>query len=466
MSAGLRENVIISNAILRKYGNNMLNSKLESCSKEVQLGIKWLEEEIKTKGLSEGYSCSDAEIFYVLMKVDSPLLNEFLLAAENETFWDEGSLSNDSHLLWYLAKIGLGSNKYFCEFLDYYIKDGQTVKGFIHSNDYKHVGPLRVLLYLEPNSESTRLAIKFLLENLQDYTDYNTIFEYKDLALGILVLSELDFYKYKDLLEKLCTDLIKLQGKDGSWGSGIFTNVGEFKIIYKIMTMSLIPAAISRVFGKSDSSVKKCTDWLKKIQEENGSWENRANITASAILTLICAGEGPKISLEEYENEIMLNKQNGNKTQCHFISTLPPETQIKDKIKNMLNNASSRVLICSRFITEFWADIVKLKNDNPNIDIRILTVPKNDSKQYKGAGKKFIEPAFDGLQRTLEGNFRTNTLLHSRLYIIDNEVLVSSADITPEQLEKEYNVGIWTKDETTLNEAIEFFENIWKDSTN
>jgi len=50
------------------------------------------------------------------------------------------------------------------------------------------------------------------------------------------------------------------------------------------------------------------------------------------------------------------------------------------------------------------------------------------------------------------------------LYIVDNEVLISSADITSEQLEKEFNAGIWTRDKETVKEAIKFFENIWKES--
>jgi len=96
----------------------MLNSKLESCSKEVQLGIKWLEETARDKGLSKGYSCSDAQTFYALMKVDSPLLKDFFASAENDDFWDPSYLFDDPHLLWYLAKIGLSSNNYFSEALD------------------------------------------------------------------------------------------------------------------------------------------------------------------------------------------------------------------------------------------------------------------------------------------------------------------------------------------------------------
>lgn len=367
----------------------MLNSKLESCSKEVQLGIKWLEETAREKGLNEGYSCRHAEIFYALMKVDSPLLKDFFAAAENDTFWDPSWIFDDPHILWYLAKIGLNSNKYFSEALDD-TKDGQTVKGCLYSNDYHHVGPLRVLTLLEPNSECSRMAIKYFMEHLQDYRDCNDTYRYGDIGLAILVLSELDFYKYKHLIEDFGEHLKKLQTEEGSWG--YFSDSTNF---HKIALTSSILPAISKVFGKNDSSVKKCVDWLKKIQETNRSWENNLDITACAILTLIYAGEGPKISLEEYENEIMLNQQIAHRAQSHFVSTLPPESQIKDKLKDMFNKASSRVLICSRFITEFWADIIKLKNDEPKIDIRILTVPKSEGKQYKGDGKKFIEPAFD-----------------------------------------------------------------------
>ena len=90
---------------------------------------------------------------------------------------------------------------------------------------------------------------------------------------------------------------------------------------------------------------------------------------------------------------------------------------------------------------------------------------KSEMKQkYKGEGKKFVGPASDALQRDLGRYFKTEELLHARLYIVDNEVLISSADITPEQLEKEFNVGIWTKDEETVEKATKFFENIWKAS--
>lgn len=444
------------------FCGNMLNTKFETCSKEVQLGIKWLEERISKgewdtyfgpRNDKSKYFTSDAVEFYVLMKVDSPLINEYLLDAENEPFWDLGELFDDSFLLWYLAKMGLSSNNYFKERLDFLIKDYQTVRGYIQSNTYEHTGPMRVLVLLEPKSRSLNMAIKYFLDNLENYQK-----DYRTLAVGILALSEIDYFKYKNLLEQLCNELKILQHSDGYWGY-------EKNSLVNIEITSLMISCISRVFGVDDPSVKLGIDWIKKIQKSNGSWGNHLEVTAHAILALIDVGNGPKISLETNEIKEMLIQQKILRAQSHFVYTCPPHNQIKDKIKNMLNNATTRVLICSRFITEFWADIVKLKNDNPNLDLRIITVSKSDAKRdYKGEGKKFIEPAFDGLQRTLKDNFRTNTLLHSRLYIIDDEVLVSSADITTEQLEKEYNAGVWTKNEETLETSIKFFEKIWTDT--
>jgi hypothetical protein len=86
----------------------------------------------------------------------------------------------------------------------------------------------------------------------------------------------------------------------------------------------------------------------------------------------------------------------------------------------MLNNASERIWICSRFITEFWTDIMNLKREKPNLDVKIITLPKAEAhNKYKGAGKIFVQPAFDALQRLLGKDFITEPLLHARLYIVD-----------------------------------------------
>ncbi len=97
----------------------------------------------------------------------------------------------------------------------------------------------------------------------------------------------------------------------------------------------------------------------------------------------------------------------------------------------MISNTNNRLWICSRFITECWTDIITLKKKRPEIDVRIITIPKKEANQkYIGDGKKFVEPAFDALQRLLGKGVKTTSLLHARCIITDDAVLISSADLT------------------------------------
>jgi len=62
------------------------------------------------------------------------------------------------------------------------------------------------------------------------------------------------------------------------------------------------------------------------------------------------------------------------------------------------------------------------------------------------------------------GNVRTCKVCHARMIIIDSkEVLISTADLTRDQLYDEFNAGIWSENPDTVHAAINFFENIWSD---
>nr|QNO56889.1 hypothetical protein KGHFPOIM_00031 [Methanosarcinales archaeon ANME-1 ERB7] len=56
-------------------------TSLKTCSEEVRAAIKWLEE-IVVRFERRKYSCGNALYFYVLSKVKSPLLKEFLDASK------------------------------------------------------------------------------------------------------------------------------------------------------------------------------------------------------------------------------------------------------------------------------------------------------------------------------------------------------------------------------------------------
>ena len=51
------------------------------------------------------------------------------------------------------------------------------------------------------------------------------------------------------------------------------------------------------------------------------------------------------------------------------------------------------------------------------------------------------------------------------MIIVDGkEALISSADLTRDQLIDEFNAGIWVRDIETIKRATDFFDNIWKQS--
>lgn len=451
---------------------------ISTCSPEVQKGIRWLENrekydrgilenELKEKGdnyywkrsditepnrrLKSRYVCESAAVFYLLSKINSPLVKDYLSASENEYFWHDGEstlsdeLYEDPHILWYLAKFGLTTNRYFQEsFQDY--KSLQTVKGEVHSNKNYHTGFLRVLVLLEPTSKSTDMAVEYFLDECGVLS----------LGIGILALTELNYFKYKNEIEDHAKYLKSTQTDEGFWGT--YSNVTETS--YNIQ-------ALSRTYKPDDTSMLAAIKWLKKVQKSNGSWENNVWSTSDALLALMAAGEGPKGSLDRTESKFRKFKQFSETTKPLFVHTSPifhgeQITEIKTKIEEMINRAKKEVRISSLRVDDLYGEIQNAKKQKPELDVKILL----KKGKVSGERKKIAGSAIEILKDVTNGNVLFSDILHSRSVIIDNdEVLVSSADLDHTQLNDEFNAGIWTRDKETVQKAIEFFDNIWNYST-
>ena len=173
-------------------------------SKRFLKGVRWLENELNFEkgGLSDDqlrmlkFRCYNVEAAYVLKKVSSTVVDQFMSIPE-EVFWEEATdwIQEDYHLLWFLKKIGLGDNQYFFQELENLIKD-QTIEGFIHSNEWTHSGPLRVLVATKQESKALSNAVRYWLKNWKEISDPGGI------AVGILALIELDYEEYSSQSEK------------------------------------------------------------------------------------------------------------------------------------------------------------------------------------------------------------------------------------------------------------------------
>ena len=128
-----------------------------------------------------------------------------------------------------------------------------------------------------------------------------------------------------------------------------------------------------------------------------------------------------------------------------------------------MNSAETEIKILSLYIDMMYDDIINLAENNPDLSIKIITRPSKDNN--KGMRVKIGKNALDLLKIATRGDLKTNEILHARMIIADDkEALISSADLTRDQLMDEFNSGIWVRDRETVKRATEFFDNIWEES--
>jgi len=83
--------------------------------------------------------------------------------------------------------------------------------------------------------------------------------------------------------------------------------------------------------------------------------------------------------------------------------------------------------------------------------------------EIEGERKRIAKSAINKFYDALKERIVHSQLIHSRMLIVDDkQLLVSSADLTTDQLYDEFNAGIWTSDKEAVEKATAFFENIFQ----
>jgi phosphatidylserine/phosphatidylglycerophosphate/cardiolipin synthase-like enzyme len=274
---------------------------------------------------------------------------------------------------------------------------------------------------------------------------------------GMIALMEFDFYKYESILGELASRLIDAQSEDGSFGWDDYDE--KHKTYFKIETTCSCIIALSRIFGPEQENVSKGVEFIKKMQSnEDGKY-----LADDICIALVEVGEGPKISqaLSNWKNKLL--EQKYARDLPAFLHTSPLYEgklhikQIHDKIVEMLERATKEVLVASLYIDMLYEELINLASRG--ISIRIIARPARDVKGLRDRiGKNVVEL----LQIATKGNLRTSEVSHTRMIIVDaREVLVSTVDLTRDQLYDEFNAGIWTQNPKTVEDAVTFFENLW-----
>lgn len=449
---------------------------LNTCSPEVQNGYNFLVNNARKLGNVSGkYEPDHCTVFFALNRINSPIVEEYIknLAGEDHPS-PTADLKTYPHKLCYLIQLyshfGIEyRNNSTIESVIETVKNWQNRDGRL-PGEIDTVGRLRLLNMIEPDSTVTKRAESYYRENWQNHKSA------KELAIGILTLTEINHDQYHEQINKLANQLSGSQRKEGYFGQLIYDpSEPEAPKFFPVEETSLAMIALSRV-GEYKDEIKKAASWLKREQRVNGQWvqneaihhrnlHHRLVSTSYALMGLNTTLEGPHVSRSNAEWQVKLEKQRKNHIRPRFVQTYPSsiledrKVEIRKQAESMIVSAENEIRICSLMIDMLHEKLID--KAEKGVDVRVLTRGGHE----KGERKKLKKAVIRELVKRTKGKVRSDHLVHSRLLIRDDrELLVSTADLTRDQLHDEFNAGIHTNDAKTTQAAIEYFDSIWDEA--
>lgn len=444
----------------------MDNDLLNSCSEKVQPAIEHLDAYASPV---DKRSRLNAIIYYVLDQVDSTRVQKFLSEWHEENY-DPGLMVFEViDNLVYLLKLEKKHNpetwdqKESLQRFAAILKSEQTVDGAFKISDYDHVGGLWFMTHFAPDTEITQNAVNYFVSDM-DFGSPETYHYWQDISLGSIALAELDVHLYGETVSQL-GDKIKenlpsrLETYREKRSEGEHYTAFENILPYILIALNRIPANYPDL---NEEVVQLIGERLSRENFEELPNRKIARMT----MGLIANGEGPKIpaSTAEWEKERKMQRVRYSKPE--FVSTLPTtrlqtrRKEIHNRCQDIINDVDNELRISTLRIDMLYNDIIELVHDT-EVDVKILSRQESPSDDRKRIKKAVINE----LIKETNDEVRGDDLIHARMIIGDHdEMLVSSADITRDQLYDEFNAGIYTRDSQAISNAIEIFDKVWTDA--
>jgi len=146
-------------------------------------------------------------------------------------------------------------------------------------------------------------------------------------------------------------------------------------------------------------------------------------------------------------------------TGLDVVVTVPPtDRALHDETIRLIKNSRKNLLIMTPYIDmEVLNEI--LAKISSGVPVSIITREKGE---FIGKDKK---AAFEHLHSRLGPNHRVNNLIHARMIVRDQEeVLVSSADLSHDSLVGQFNCGLVCSDPKIIKKAADFCNLTWTKS--
>jgi len=408
--------------------------------------------------------------FYYLDRFDSKLVKEYLNRWTENNYEPMPISLEHPEAITYLIKLHERHPSVnedatnFIQKLIHEVERNQNVRGRI-SNE--HSRQLRILVNFEPNSTYVDNAVDyFISEILGEEIHRRKHRRIDELANGILALVELDYHSYEEEINQAAEELTELIQEQIDEGGS--QNISSPAV--SAMALTRIPKENPNVTTKLIKSIKY------RVNSEN-TWTitdpDATSIGSRAIthlgvylIGLLSIGEGPKKPVYQTDVEKKIQTQKMAQSRPRFVSTFPTSElqtrrkEIYTRAKSIIESVEEELRISTQMIDMLHEDILGLIEENPDIQVRILA----RRESTKGDRRKMKEAVINELVRAGKTEIvRGDELLHSRMLIGDDrELIVSSADLTRDQLYDEFNAGIYTRDPNAVQDGIEYFDQVWE----
>ena len=439
---------------------------LNSCSDRIKPAVKHLN---SSASAVDRMNRLNAMIFYVLDQVKSNRVPEFI-EYWHERDYDPGLMVfEEIDNLVYLLKLEKKYNpksweqheglRQFAAIL----KSEQTVDGAFKISDFDNVGGLWFMTHYAPDAEVTKNAVDYFISNFDQNSPQSRAY-WQDISLGSIALSELDFHYYNDVLreygEEIKQNLPKrLEEYRKNRTDGDESPTFKNQLHYILIALNRIPNNYPDI---CESIAQILRNRLSRQSLDKISNRKIARIAVG----LIANGEGSKIAASTADWEKEREIQRFRKSRPQFVSTLPTtqlETrrrEIYNRSKNIIDKVDKELRISTLRIDLLYDEIIELVHET-DVDVKILSRPESPSDDRKRIKKAVINE----LVKETTDEVRGDNLIHARMIIGDkDEMLVSSADLTRDQLYDQFNAGIYTRDNQSISEAIEVFDKIWSEA--
>ncbi|OYR55513.1 hypothetical protein DJ73_02085 [Halorubrum sp. Ea1] len=454
----------------------MNEDKLRDCSPTITKTLENLEDFYSEVG---EYKIRHAPAIWVLGRFDSEKPTTFL-----ERFGEELSTDLVDYLLVEYGKIFTPLYRLFIEnqkpencsdHIELVLQIQKQKQEFSGRIGNDHANLFRSLVHIAPHSEATQRARDYFIKNY--HPEQNPIRRPISGVPGILGLMELDYNKYEDMTQKWLQEIVSEIGEEGGSKTidGATISAGQLLEASTKHRSYSLPQGVAATI--EEDLVNYCENFNQHIEDssfdelgsndfytEEKRFHGAVMLPAFAVNSLTAIGHGYNVSGFEREWENYLKQKEQERTRSEFVSTLPAmemwerKRGIQRKAELMISSTEEELRIASLRIDMLHEDLIDIAESDEEIEIKILT----NTGSSRGERRKMANAVMNELARRTGGNVHEHQLVHARMVIADDrELLVSSADLTRDQLADEFNGGIYTRDPDAVQQATDAFDEIW-----